>query len=340
MAHKLDFQKGKAAFYSLNEKPWHGLGEVLTQQPESVDELLKVSGLDFNVFKLPNVHRIGDIETVSDNSFFSYRDDTNYVLGDKLGKQYTVLQNRDAFDVLEILIKSGRIVVETAGSIDDGRQTFITCRYKDPIVVGKNDEVNNYFCIFNSHDGSLALVTLFTPIRVVCNNTMQMALRDCHSKVSIKHTTFAVDRLKQATQILHAAEVNAEVFQVAATKMAQTRWNQSQFFDYVANVFCTPAEIKDMSIGKHPLEALSTRKTNIIKDVIEFAETGIGQQEAIPGTAWWAYNAVTGYFSNKSFNSADERIQSLFFGNANNIMTDALHKAVSPSKLQPVMALN
>lgn len=95
-----------------------------------------------------------------------------------------------------------------------------------------------------------------------------------------------------------------------------------------------------MSIGKHPFEALSTRKSKIIKDVIEFAETGIGQQEAIPGTAWWAYNAVTGYFSNKSFNSADERIQSMLFGNASNIMTNALHKAVSPSKLQPVMAVN
>lgn len=340
MSHKLDFQKGYAAMYSLNQMPWHGLGNVLEKQPETIKELLEVSGLDFTVEKLPNTHIIGEQVITSDNSFFTYRTDTNYILGDKLGKQYTVCQNDVAFIIIEELLMSGKVIVETAGSLDNGRVTFVTLKMNKPIEVAKEDLVNNYFCIFNAHDGSMAITSLDTPVRVVCNNTLIAALKNCKRKISVKHTTNHKEGMKQALQILGVIESNATIMEEGFQKMNSVKWTQDRFFDYIASVFCTKDEIRKMSTGSHPFEALSTRKTNIIKNVLEYSEVGVGQKEALHLSPWWAYNAVTGALSAKEYKDADQRMQSLLIGSASDTIETALQLAVEPSKINGVFNLN
>lgn len=340
MAHKLDFQKGYAAMYSLNETPWHGLGNILDKQPNSIKELLQVSGLDFEVEKLPNTHIIGETQIISDDSFFTYRKDTNYILGNKLGKQYTVCQNDMAFILIDEMLQTGKVLVETAGSLDNGRVTFVCLKLTNRLKITENDLVDNYFCIFNSHDGSLAITTLSTPIRVVCNNTLQASLQNCKQKVSIKHTTNHQVAMKQALTILGVIEQNGNVLEQGFQRMNEIQWTQDRFFDYIASVYCTKEEIKDMSIGKHPLEALSTRKANIMKDTLAFAEVGVGQNVAKHLSPWWAYNAVTGAVANKSYPDQEGRFQSMIFGAGASTMERALTLASDSSKINRVYNLN
>jgi len=332
MAHNLDFSKGSAAFASYKNVAWHGLGHIFQEIPATVEEFANVAGLDYTVEMAPNIHRIPgtDIELEGDNSFFTYRTDTNAVLGDKLSKWYSVLQNRDVVEIIEPFFQDKKIVIETAGAIAGGRRIFISCKLVDPILVNGNDAVDNYFLITTAHDGTSATKVFFTPIRVVCENTLQMSLSGCRSGISITHMGDAKDRMKKAVDIKLMAENNAKVFAEAATNLVKTKWTDRRFKDYVANIFCNSEEIEKMSAGAHPLDVLSKAKQNTIAEVLEYAETGPGQ-ELSKGTAWWAYNAVTGYYSNvKTYKDSESRYESLLFGASSRKMEEALVLAESP----------
>jgi len=348
MSHKIDqTKKATGAFYSYKKKAWHGLGTVLDRQPNDLPELLELSGLNYQVEKFPNVVKLPDVlnnslsthATVAGMGYTTLRTDTLKPLG-MVGERYTVMQNSEALSVIEPFFNNKEVTIETAGAIDGGRQMFIVCKKNTPIVLDGTDEVENYFTIFNSHDGSLAIMAYFTPIRVVCNNTLQMSFKNCKQKISVRHTLNAESKLKQAAKILLTAEKNADNFKEAAQQMRKTKFTQSKFFDYLANVFCTKDEIKLMGTGAHPFEALSTRKANTIKGVIEYAEGGVGQKEAVTGSAWWAYNAVTGYYSNKEYTSDEKKFNSLYFSGANNVMSKALTLASPDAKINPVLNLN
>lgn len=337
MAHNIDFQKGYAAFVSLQEKPWHELGKVVESEMTTA-EVLPLAGLDFEVRKAPNIHRLPDgNEIISSNSFFTFRTDTGFVLGDKLGKQYTVMQNAEALNVLDELISTNKIIVETAGSLNNGATVFITCRRKTPLVVGKSDEVEQYIVLTAGHDGNTAIMAFFTNVRVVCANTLALALQGARQKHSIRHTRNAKDKLNEALRIMKIAEQNSEVAATAYNRLAEIQLKQADFWNYLGNVFFTPAERKDLQTGKDAATIISSRKRNTVNKVLEFAETGIGQQEARPGSAWWAYNAVTGYFSNvASFKDRENRMESLLWGSANDYMDTALDLALHPQKVEPL----
>jgi len=340
MSHKIDQSTGTAAFFSYKKTAWHKLGYVSDVQPENLKELQQLAGLDFEVEKTPNYHHINGEFKISTDSYCTYRKDTNAVLGAHVGSRYQVVQNESALQVLEPFFKNDEVIIETAGALREGSQMFVTCRKKDPIVIGNGDEVINYFNIFNSHDGSLSILAYFSPVRVVCANTLQMSLSACKEKISIRHTKSAESGLNQAANVLLAADKNAEVFKAAATEMRSTQFTQAKFFDYLASVFCTKDEMEQMRANRHPFEVLSTRKQNILKGVIEFAETGVGQKEAGIGSAWWAYNAVTGYLSHKEYNDSEHAMRSQLFGGSKIVGDTALKLAVKPSSISGIMNLN
>jgi len=354
MAHLIDMTKGQTgAVLSYQKTMWHKLGTIIQEQPKELIDILKPAGLDYIVGKEPNVHFFPDenIEGVySDISFFTYRKDVidgkdKYaVLGSHVGAGYHILQNEDVLGIVEPFFDNKDISFETAGALKDGRWSFVCCKFNDPMVIGKNDEVDNYFVIFNSFDGSLAVQAYFTPIRVVCNNTLQMSFRSAKQRITLRHTKNLSDRLHEATKILLAGKENAEVFTEKAKAMKKDNWSEKRFFDYLSNVYCSPSEIRDLSKGVHPLEVLSTRKRNIIASTIDYAYDGVGQQEAGEMSAWWAYNAVTGYYSNeKEFNGEMAKLDSLYFGGSSRILETSLALAQPEAKITPLatgMSLN
>lgn len=343
MAHKIDNSKGFSAFVSFAEKAWHGLGTIL-KNAISTEDALNQGGLNYQVLKLPNVHCLPNgEEIISEDSFFTVRTDVNKVLGGKLGKDYEVLQNVEALNVVDEILQSGTATIETAGAIDEGRKVFICLKINQGITVGSNDLINQYLLIATSHDGSLSITAMPTNVRVVCNNTLTAALHGSQEKIKIRHTVNASARLQEAAKILGLIKNNTAANEDNYNAMAQLLISKEDMFNYFGNVFCTPAEIKEMQKGTHAKEVLSTRKQNVLADVLNFAQTGTGQRETLKGsdlTMWTAYNAVTGYVTRKKYSSASDRANSMLFGSSAQLIHEAGVLALEPKAIQPLNKVN
>jgi phage/plasmid-like protein (TIGR03299 family) len=159
MAHEINFNAitGKHSFYARSEKAWHGLGQVMDGYQNSQEVIIN-AGLDYTVAKEPNVHIIpGKGSVTSEDSFFTYRTDTGDVLGSRIGKKYTVLQNVDAFGFFDAITEGEGILYETAGALGDGERIFITAKLPDYIKIAQDDLIEKYLFLYNSHDGTVAL---------------------------------------------------------------------------------------------------------------------------------------------------------------------------------------
>lgn len=332
MAHLIDNSRGTAAFVSYRKPAWHGLG-LTAQEKMTFDEAFKLGQLDYNVVKAPNKHEVpGHGTIISSNSFFTYREDTGGILGDKLGKAYFPVQNHEALSVVEELISEGGII-ETAGALSGGARAFICVKLPEGIKVNGTDVVEQFAVIACGHDGSLGIQAYFTNVRVVCNNTLQVSLQAAKQKHSIRHTPNAKDKLKEAAKLMGIAGKNQTEMERAYNMMAQESAEETRFFDYLGNVFFSNEEIKEITNGGRAKEVISTRKMNVVQDVIRYYNRGVGQQD-IKGTMWGAYNAVTGYFSNvKTFETAEARMDSLLFESAAGTMQKAAQLAINTSEI-------
>jgi phage/plasmid-like protein (TIGR03299 family) len=322
---------------------WHGLGTVITSQELTTAEVLQYSGLDFEVSKLPNTHRLPDgTDITSTESFFTYRTDKNLVLGSSVGKIYTPLQNTEALNLLDIIKEEGTINWESAGALDSGRVTFIAAQVDSKISVNGFDEVRPYVVVSNSHDGKSAIRAYFTNVRVVCNNTLQMSIGQSKNMYKIRHTTNAKDKLKEAFELMGLAKKNAEISAEAYEAMAKVKLKQSDFWNYLGNIFLDVEEKNKVRQGERIKDVISHQKAKVINEVIEYAHVGVGQKEAgYDSTMWGAYNAVTGYFSNvKSYKTQDARFDGLIFGSDNKTMEMAFDLALHPYNVEPLHRSN
>jgi len=337
MAHLIDNSKGFNAFVAFQQPAWHGLGEIFTE-PLTTQQALERGGLDYTVLKLPNIHLLPNMEElISEDSFFTVRTDVNKVLGARLGKDYTVLQNIEALNVVDEILQSGRATIETAGAIDEGKKVFICLKVDKQIIVGSNDAVNQYILIATSHDGSMSITAAPTNVRVVCNNTLTAALQGAKGAIKIRHTQNANARLQEAAKVLNLISLNTDVNTENYNKMRAHEISKQEMLDYFGNIFCTPQEIKDLRDGLPVDKVLSTRKQNTLFSVLQFANRGIGQAEARNGdklNMWSAYNGVTGYITSKKYSSVSDRANSMLFGSAANLIEEAGVLALAPEKVQ------
>ncbi len=211
MAHNLNYneQTEKYSFFSVQEKAWHGLGQIVTDYPTSA-EAISYAGLDYTVEKraLTTNALVNDLSDLNagiavpkievPNFFATVRNDNNAVLG-VVGKDYEVVQNADAFQFFDAIVGDGNgIKYETAGALGKGERIFITAKLPDFIKVGKQDLIEQYLFLTTSHDGFGSITAAFTPTRIVCNNTLNAAMRNYSNGIKIRHTASANDRLKQS----------------------------------------------------------------------------------------------------------------------------------------------
>ena len=204
MAHKIHYNDtiGKHSFFSVQEKAWHELGTIVQDYPNS-REALQYAGLDFTVLKRANTHILDSGENVTSNtSFYTYRPDTGAILGDRLGADYQVVQNREAFAFFDSIVGGDGIMYETAGALGQGERIFITAKLPDYIRVGKDDLIEKYLFLTTSHDGYGSITAAFTPIRIVCNNTLNAALRNCSNAIRIRHTQSAEHSLREGNMFM------------------------------------------------------------------------------------------------------------------------------------------
>ncbi len=303
MSDNINVIDGKASFFTVKEVAWHGLGKVLENCPTS-EEAIKYAGLDFEVIKTPNFARVpfnstNLIETPS--SFSTYRTDSGIILGDKIGRNYNVVQNKLAFGFFDSIVGEGKAIFETAGALGKGEIIFITAKLPDYIRV-KGDDIEKYLLLTSRHDGIGSIVAMFTPVRVVCANTLAAALSSNNQlKVNIRHTSSAEENLKLAANVLGITNKASNELQEIFIQMAKKSVADQTVKKYLSSVF--------MKSTDH-LE-LSEITESIINDAEKYYYEGPGQQmDSCRGTAFGAYNAVTGYLNNvKEYKSIEAKMK-------------------------------
>lgn len=185
--------------FSSRVKPWHGIGTVVEECPSS-GEALRLAGLDWKVEQQ-------DIYTGGGSLVPGYkanvRDKDQAILG-IVSDRYQVVQNEEAFAFTDELLEGG-VRYETAGALQGGRRTFILARLPQRFIIA-GDEVTPYFVIMNSHDGSCAIKAAMTPVRVVCQNTLNLAFRTASRTWTARHTSGILGRAEDARATLQLAE--------------------------------------------------------------------------------------------------------------------------------------
>lgn len=300
MSHNLNIVNGTPSMMYVGETPWHTLGTKL-DRPATASEAIQAAGLGFQVEKMPlniAVHNL----PVKDY-FATVRTDTMEVLG-VVGSRYTPVQNKDAFTTFDTLVGEGQAIYHTAGALGKGERIWILAKLPDYIRVNANDIVEKYLLFTNTHDGSSAVTVKLTPIRVVCENTLSVALQGIEQQVRIRHTMHAEEKLKQAHEILGLSNKLFDILSQYYIGMSRKMINAVLLNQYIDKVFPMP---------------IFTLQNSYVKDVrekiIELSEVGIGA-EMSRGTLWNAYNAVTEYVDHYRLQSKSDtaRLKSIWYG--------------------------
>ncbi|SEJ60943.1 phage/plasmid-like protein TIGR03299 [Dyadobacter sp. SG02] len=322
MAHNINFDEntGKHNFFSVKEKAWHGLGQIVDQYPNSKDAISH-AGLDYQVEKADLTALVKNSSNQQLNGsalvpgyFATMRTDNNAVLG-VVGKDYQIVQNRDAFTFFDSIVETDGILYETAGALGKGERIFITAKLPGYIQVGSNDMIEKYLFLTTSHDGSGSITAAFTPVRIVCTNTLNAAMKNMTNVVKIRHTSNAVERLRTAHKVMGIANKFSDEVGEIFNHWAKKPITDPQLKKLIEIAMAPNREVLG-NIRDGKVNALSTQFTNIVDDVYEYALTNPTQQlPTTMGTVFGAYNAVTGYFQNvRKFQDDEAKVKSILLG--------------------------
>lgn len=317
MAHNINFneQTGKHSFFSVQEKAWHGLGQIVSDYPTS-KEALQYAGLDYEVLKRPNTHILDTGQVItSPTSFYTYRPDTNAILGDRLGADYQVVQNVDAFSFFDAIVGGDGIQYETAGALGRGERIFITAKLPGYIKVGSDDLIEKYLLLTTSHDGYGSITAAFTPIRVVCSNTLSAALRNCSNSIKIRHTQSAESRLREAHKVMGISNMLTNELEEIFNTWSRVRISDTEVKRLIQLAMVPNKEVL-RNIQRGALDELSTCFVNICENVYQYTQEHPTQQmETTKGTLFGAYNAITGYFQNvRTYKNDEAKFKSITDG--------------------------
>lgn len=329
MAHQLNFNNrtGKYSFFSVKEKAWHNLGQIIQEYPTSEDAI-KFAGLDYEVEKSPlftkgagiiensNGIEMIDSELEVPNYFANIRTDNNTVLG-VVGKDYQIVQNREAFSFFDSIVGGGNgILYETAGALGNGERIFITAKLPDYIRIGNGDDITEkYIFLTTSHDGSGSITAAFTPVRIVCQNTLNASLKNMSNVVRIRHTAGAKQRLDDAHKVMGLANKLSTELESTFNHWAKIKVGDDEMKKLIQLALCPNKETLN-HLRKGNFDDVSTVFKNTVDDAFAYAMISESQQmKTTKGTLFGAYNSVTGYFQNvRSYKDNEAKLQSIVLG--------------------------
>jgi phage/plasmid-like protein (TIGR03299 family) len=280
MAHDIETQNGKASFASFREPAWHGLGTVFTEEKTTAEMLTAANLNGWNV-------RLEDLETpthLTSDKAYQYvlrtnpTDTTQTDILGIVGERYVPLQNEDLFSFGDNILDGGGRW-ETAGAIKGGRVVFGSLALERETILDPNgvaDKVKTYLLINTSHDGSIAIQASITPVRVVCANTLNLALggvgrkknKGIKQSFKIRHTQTAEGKIQVARETLGLANAYMDEFDIMAKAMIEK-------------------EVKPEKDSKGAVKKWEN-KIDIINDIYTGEFNGM-----IAGNAWGAFNALT-----------------------------------------------
>ena len=305
--HNLNFNNGSYSFVTAKEPAWHKCGTIL-DHVFTAHEAIEYGGLNFNVEKQRLLTESG---LNIPNYYATVRQDNNDVLG-LVGNDYTIVQNRDVFAFFDQIVGEGKAIYETAGCLGRGGVLFITAKLPKEIVIGRDGPIDNYLVLCSSHDGSMAITAFFTPVRVVCQNTLNAAFSRNTNRVYIKHTQNVKERFVEAALIMGLHSEYLDKLEAAFRLLYDKRVSDQDMKAIVTRAFLIKEELKTLAVSGEV--ELSARKTNMIDGVVQYYHHA-SEIDSIRGTGYGVYNAVAGYFQNvKEFRSEDAKMKSIILG--------------------------
>lgn len=296
------------------EVPWHGLGVEVLNDLTPV-QMMDKAGLNWTVEKQPMFFRhAGDLQAVPGKQVLVRNTDGKVL--DVVGKGWEPVQNAEAFDFFNEFVMNGDMKMHTAGSLQEGKLTWALAKVNDGFELFNGDSVESYLMFSNPHKFGSSITVSFTPIRVVCNNTLNMALQGANGKgVRVTHrTAFDADAVKQ---LLGVATEQLTTYKEAAEFLGSKRYTEETLTEFMKQVFPnTNTKAKDPNAisktAKNALEVIHTQPGS------KFAE----------GSWWQAFNAVTYTTDHVIGRSNDARMQSAWFGQNQTRKVKALDKAI------------
>jgi phage/plasmid-like protein (TIGR03299 family) len=294
MAHELETQNGKTSFASFREPAWHGLGTVFTEEKTTAEMLDAANLSNWNV-RLEDVNIPSHLSSDKNYQYVVRTNPTDNTQTDVLGvvgERYHVLQNEDLFSFGDNILDGGGRW-ETAGAIRGGRVVFGSMALERETVLdpsGVADKVKTYLLINTSHDGSIAIQASITPVRVVCANTLNLALggigrkknKGVKQSFKIRHTQTANGKVQIARETLGLANIYMDEFDKMAKQMIEKEITAQDFNNIILAAYPKPEKDSKGAIKKWE------NKVDVINDIYTGEFNGM-----IAGTAWGAFNALT-----------------------------------------------
>jgi len=300
MAHQI--MENDWMFSANGIRPWHGLGSVIDKAP-STEEAIRIAKLDWSVEKMPLYAKQevkGKKDPYLDSGYQGLiRTDIGFCTG-VVKDRYEIVQNIEAFNFVDDIMaaEKGAVKYETAGSLYNGKKIFLLVRMPDQNLL--DDVIENYLFFTNSHDGLSSVKAGVSNVRVVCDNTLQMALKGATRSWSAPHTKTVKQKQQEA---IHSLKL-ATAYIKEMPKMAEKLVAKKIKVEKVIPLFFTAAEL-EKSAGQEAVAKI-TAIANFKPDLANFK-----------GTAWGVYNAVADYVSHpgsKEFRSHDRKMDTFFKG--------------------------
>ena len=363
MAANIEIVNGIASFAEngRKERAWHGLGQVVNE-PMFVEQALKLCHADYGVKMQPVValsdeiiHAIENNEMIEadkllslivNNTKATMRLDTNKSLG-IVSDKYGIVQNEDAFKFVDMFC-SGKVAdrdntpaIESCGVLGNGERVFVTAKFPKPIVLDarRDDLIDMYVVFTTSHDGSGAVRCMVTPIRVVCNNTLNMAMKNNIGRISFRHSSKIMGRLdllnkenaEFAYRTLNVANVYEKALKENFNHLRNIKLAEKELDRVIAEIALSDEANKIfIESGNINHADIPTRGRNIFVDMKNCVESGIGQDILESGNALWAINGITSYYQNVANYKNDEvKFDSLSNGHVYKKMNKAFDKLLS-----------
>lgn len=322
---------------------WKTIGTTYSEGV-TIDDIFddNSAGLDYEVTEQPLVRVTGEvIDAIREGRPFDWQPNANSIItthkatvyGQEgatlgiVGTSYGVVQNRKAMEFINFIEEcSGhKPEIVAAGYLGKGERMFVTARLGEDTYLEPGDAVTNYVVFTNSHDGSGSVTAMLTPTRVICQNTLNVALKQAANKLSFRHSSRVEERLdfqiaanrERAAAVFKQYGKFSEEFIAAMLDLKSQEIGRTDALDFAAKMYMSPAQYKLWMLAERDMDRVDeipTRMKNNVNGLVSAIESGIGQDRH-RGTKLWLLNGLTTYLHNeRNWRSAQDEYNSLMEG--------------------------
>lgn len=314
MSHELEFVNGEAQMAYAGETPWHGLGFKVSNDL-TPQQMLEAAGLDWEVITKPCYTRIKDKMVKIDRQALVRSTDDKVL--DIISKDWKPVQNEDAFAFFNDFVGAGDMNMETAGSLKGGKIVWALARVNESFeLFDGRDRVDGFLHFTNPHSYGQSIDIRFTPIRVVCNNTLTLSLSmNSKNKVTWNHRREFDEELVKET--LGIAKDKLQKYKEMAQFLSQKRYKDEDIVEYFTRIF--------------PVSEAKKEKNQLSRNSALAIETYLNDQpgaELGEGSFWQLFNTVTYMTDHVLGRTQDTRLTSAWYGASKNLKAKALETAV------------